>query len=140
MTATSLAHCRIVDLPRIERPQGNITPVEAERDVPFPIARVYYLYDIPGGEGRGGHAHRTLEQVVVAIMGSFDVVIDDGSKRRTFRLDRAYKGLYVAPMIWRELEGFSSGGICLVLASRAFTEDDYIRGYEEFQAGKLAGG
>jgi len=134
---TSLADCRILDLPRIERPQGSITPVEAERDVPFPLSRVYYLYDGPGGEARGGHAHRELEQVIVAVMGAFEVVLDDGSERQVFRLDRAYNGLYIAPMIWRELEGFSSGGIGVVLASHVFTEDDYIRTYEQFTTEKL---
>ncbi len=137
MIKTSLADCRILDLPRIERPQGSITPVEAERDVPFPLSRVYYLYDVPGGEARGGHAHRELEQVIVAVMGAFEVVLDDGSERQVFRLDRAYNGLYIAPMIWRELEGFSSGGIGVVLASRVFTEDDYIRTYEAFTTEKL---
>jgi WxcM-like, C-terminal len=134
---TSLADCRILALPRIERPQGNLTPVEGERDVPFPLARVYYFYDIPGGETRGGHAHRRLEQVIFAVMGSFDVVLDDGSQRRPFRLDRAYRGLYVPPMIWRELEGFSSGGIGVVLASQPYAEDDYIRDYDQFRSQKL---
>ncbi len=136
MSATSLDDCRVLELPRIERPQGNLTPVEAERNVPFPLARVYYFYDVPGGGTRGGHAHVALEQVIVAAMGSFDVVLDDGSGRRMFRLDRAYRGLYVPPMIWRELEGFSSGGIGVVLASNPFAEEDYIRDYERFCAQK----
>src|SRR5205085_5312457 len=108
---TSVADCQMLELPRIERQQGNLTPVEADQDVPFALARVYYFYDIPGGAARGGHAHRSLEQVIVAVMGSFEVVVDDGSGRQAFRLDRAYRGLYIPPMIWRELEGFSSGGI-----------------------------
>lgn len=124
-------------LRRIERPQGNLTPVEAERDVPFALARVYYFYDIPGGETRGGHAHHQLEQVIIAVTGAFDVVLDDGSRRRAFRLDRAYRGLYVPPMIWRELEGFSSGAIGVVLASEPYAEDDYIRDYERFRGLKL---
>ncbi len=124
-------------LPRIERPQGNLTPVEAKRDVPFALARVYYFYDIPGGETRGGHAHHRLEQVIVAVTGSFDVVLDDGSERRAFRLDRAYRGLYIPPMIWRELEGFSSGAIGIVLASEPYAEDDYIRAYGPFRSHKL---
>ncbi len=124
-------------LPRIERPQGNLSAVEGERDVPFPLARVYYFYDIPGGETRGGHAHRRLEQVIFAVMGSFEVVLDDGLRRRAFRLDRAYRGLYVPPMIWRELEGFSSGGIGVVLASEPYAEDDYIRDYVRFRSQKL---
>jgi hypothetical protein len=140
VTDTSLNDCRLLELPRIERPQGNLTPVEGERDVPFALARVYYFYDIPGGEARGGHAHRELEQVIVAVMGSFDVVLDDGSERRTFRLDRAYVGLYVPSMIWRELEGFSSGGVGVVLASEPYIEDDYIRDYHAFQTRKLERG
>jgi hypothetical protein len=137
MLSTSLADCRMLDLPRIERQQGSLTPVEGENDVPFALARVYYFYDIPGGEGRGGHAHVELEQVIVAVMGSFDVILDDGSERQTFRLARAYHGLYVPPMIWRELEGFSSGGIGVVLASQPFAERDYIRDHETFRAHKL---
>ena len=136
MTATSLEDCTLLELPRIERPQGNLTPVESERDVPFPLQRVYYFYDIPGGEARGGHAHRQLQQVIVAVMGSFEVVLDDGRSRRSFRLDRGYRGLYVPPGIWRELEGFSSGGIGVVLASHPFDEDDYIRDYERFRIEK----
>jgi hypothetical protein len=136
---TSVADCRILDLPRIERPQGNLTVVEGEREVPFELARVYYFYDIPGGETRAGHAHLELEQVIVAAMGSFDVLLDDGSQRKTFRLDRAYYGLYVPSMIWRELEGFSSGGIGVVLASHPYTEDDYIRDYDRYRVQKLRG-
>jgi hypothetical protein len=127
----------MLELRRIERPPGNLTPVEELHDVPFALARVYYFYDIPGGEVRGGHAHIELEQVIVAVMGSFDVVLDDGSERRSFRLERAYHGLYVPPMIWRELEGFSSGGIGVVLASRPFAERDYVRDFETFRARKL---
>jgi hypothetical protein len=137
VSGTSLADCRVVDLPRIERPQGNLTPIEGQRDVPFELARVYFFYDIPGGATRGGHAHRELEQLIVAVIGSFEVVLDDGSRRRAFRLERAYHGLYVPPMIWREIEGFSSGGIGVVLASHYFAEDDYIRDYETFRAVKL---
>jgi hypothetical protein len=136
MTCTSLSDCRMLELPRIERPEGNLTPVEGERDVPFALSRVYYFYDIPGGAARGGHAHLQLEQVIVAVMGSFDVVLDDGSKREVFRLSRAYRGLYVPPMIWRELESFSSGGIGVVLASQAYAEEDYIRDYDLFREQK----
>ncbi len=136
MRDTSLADCRVLELPRIERPEGNLTPVEGERELPFALARVYYFYDIPGGETRGGHAHRQLEQAIVAVMGSFEVVLDDGSRRQTFRLDRAYRALYVPPMIWRELQEFSSGGIGVVLASHMFAEEDYIRDYERFREQK----
>jgi hypothetical protein len=124
----------MLELPRVERPQGSLTPVEAYKEVPFGLARVYYFYDIPGGETRGGHAHHRLEQVIVAVMGSFDVVLDDGSSRRSYRLDRAHLGLYVPSMIWRELEGFSSGGIGVVLASQAYEEADYVRDYDRFRA------
>lgn len=138
MSRTCIADCRLIELPRVERPQGSLTAIEGLRDVPFPLARIYYLYDIPGGASRGGHAHRALEQIIVSVMGSFDVVLDDGTERRSFRLDRAYKGLYLPPMIWRELEQFSSGGICVVLASAAFTESDYIRDYDTFRDEKAA--
>lgn len=124
--------CHVIALPRITARQGNITPVEAGRDIPFPIARVYYLYDVPGGESRGGHAHKELQQLMVCVMGAFDVILDDGTARRTVRLDRAYHGLIIRPMIWRELENFSSGGICLVLASHTYSENDYIRDYADF--------
>jgi WxcM-like protein len=139
VSVTSVSDCRLLDLPRIERPQGNLTAVEGGREIPFTMARVYYFYDIPGGEGRGGHAHLELEQVLVAVMGSFDVVLDDGTRRRSFRLDRAYRGLYIPRMIWRELEGFSSGGIGVVLASELYAEDDYIRNYDQFRLRKSEG-
>jgi len=129
--------CQVLPLRRISAPQGNITPVESERDLPFSIERVYYLYDVPGGESRGGHAHYALQQLLVCVMGALDVLIDDGCHRRTVRLDRAHQGLYVCPMIWRELHNFSSGAICLVLASEVYRESDYIRDYGEFQ--RLAG-
>lgn len=124
--------CRIINLPKISNRKGNITPIEGNHTIPFDIARVYYLYDIPGGSIRGGHAHRELQQLIVAVMGAFDVVLDDGFKKKTVRLDRAYYGLYVPNMIWREIENFSSGGICLVLASLPYDEFDYYRDYDEF--------
>ncbi len=130
---SSIDDCRIIDLPRISRNEGSITPIEGGIDVPFEIARVYYLYDVPGGASRGGHAHKDLQQVMVALMGSFDAVLDDGTTRRTFKLDRAYYGLYVPRLIWRELVDFSSGGICAVLASRLYEETEYIRDYEEYR-------
>jgi WxcM-like, C-terminal len=134
---TSLADCRVLELRRIERPEGNITPVEGERDVPFALERVYYFYDIPGGEARGGHAHRVLEQVIVAVTGSFDVLLDDGTQRQRFRLDRPYRGLYIPPLIWRELDDFSSGVVGVVLASHPFSEPDYIREHDRFRSEKL---
>jgi hypothetical protein len=124
--------CRLLDLPKIVRPEGHITPVEEGRDLPFHISRVYYLYDVPGGAERGGHAHRQLQQFIVAVMGAFDLVVDDGRRRRTIPLNRAYYGVYLPPMIWRELVNFSSGGICVVLASQPYDEADYIREYEDF--------
>ena len=129
---TTLDECRVITLPMVHRAEGNITPVEGGRDIPFDIARVYYLYDVPGGAERGGHAHKQLEQIIVSVMGAFDVVVDDGERRETFRLNRAFYGLYVPRLMWRELVAFSSGGICLVLASRPYEEEDYIRNYDDF--------
>jgi WxcM-like, C-terminal len=131
----SLTGCRIVELPRITDPRGNLTPIEAGLQVPFEIQRVYYLYDVPGGEARGGHAHRRFEEFIIAASGSFDIVVDDGVHAERFFLNRSYYGLYVPPMVWRELDNFSSGSVCLVLASQRFDEADYIRDYDEFGAG-----
>lgn len=125
--------CRLIDLKKIHRREGNITPAESGVDIPFDIERVYFLYDVPGGESRGGHAHFDLQQLLVSTMGSFDVVVDDGERRNTINLNRAYRGLLIPSMIWREIVNFSSGGICLVLASRIYEEDDYIRDYDEFR-------
>ena len=131
---TTVDDCRIMDLPRIYNPSGSLTPVYGGEHVPFDIAMTYYLYDVPGGESRGGHAHRQLQQLIVSVMGAFDVILDDGSQKKTVRLDRAYYGLYVPNMMWRELVNFSSGGICLVLASLPYDANEYIREYEEFKA------
>lgn len=128
----SLERCRIIELPKIADPRGNLTFVEGGHHVPFDISRVYYVYDVPGGSERGGHAHRVLHQFIVAISGSFDVVLDDGTVRQRFHLNRSYYGLYVCPMIWRELDNFSSGSVCLVLASDRYDESDYIRGYDAY--------
>lgn len=128
----ALDDARIIELRRINNPKGNLTPVESGIDIPFSIARVYYLYDVPGGENRGGHAHRSLEQFIIAAAGSFDVVLDDGTQRRSFFLNRSYYGLYVPPGLWRELENFSSGSVSLVLASSLYDESDYIRDYDKF--------
>ena len=112
--------------------KGNITVVENNLTVPFGIKRTYYLYDVPGGESRGGHAHKDLYQLIVAASGSFTVTLDDGNVKRTFLLNRPYQGLMVVPGIWRTLDDFSSGAVCMVLASEGYTEDDYIRNYEDF--------
>jgi dTDP-4-dehydrorhamnose 3,5-epimerase-like enzyme len=127
-----LSKCRIIDLPKITDIRGNLTFVEGNKHVPFDIKRVYYLYDVPGGESRAGHAHRSLHEFVIAASGSFDVVLDDGVHRDKFHLDRSYYGLYMPPMIWRELENFSTGSVCLVLASEIYDEADYIRDYGAF--------
>lgn len=135
---TSIDDCRLVRLRQITGPQGSITPVYGAEDVPFDIARVYYLYDVPGGATRAGHAHLQLEQLIVSVMGSFDIALDDGSRQKTVRLDRAYSALYMPNMIWREMVNFSSGGVCLVIASRPYEESDYIRNHAEFLKAKLA--
>jgi dTDP-4-dehydrorhamnose 3,5-epimerase-like enzyme len=128
----ALADCRILELPKIHEPRGNLTFVEGGRHVPFEIARVYYLYDVPGGAERGGHAHKDLHQLIIAMSGSFDVVLNDGRDERRIHLNRSYQGLYVCPMIWRELTNFSSGAVCMVLASERYDENDYYRDYAEF--------
>lgn len=125
--------CRIVELPRITDPRGNLTPIEGGRQVPFAIERVYYTYDVPGGEGRGGHAHRACEEFIIAASGSFEVQVDDGVHAERFFLNRSYYGLYVPRMVWRELADFSSGSVCLVLASERYDEADYVRGYGDFR-------
>lgn len=137
MRQTTVFDCRLSSLPKIHNAAGNITAVNSRQDVPFSIARVYYLYDIPGGEVRGGHGHKVLEQVIVAAMGSFDIVLKDGRSEQRITLSKAYQGLYVPPGIWRELENFSSGAICLVLASTEFEESDYFRRWEDFLHYKL---
>ena len=130
----SIDGCRLINLPKIADPRGNLTFVEAGLNIPFEIKRVYYLYDVPGGETRGGHAHWKLQQFIVAMSGSFDVAVDDGRTKRAFTMNRSYYGLYVPQMIWRELVNFSSGSVCLVLASEHFDEEDYIRDYDMFLA------
>lgn len=128
--------CQMIALPKITDPRGNLTFVEGGNQIPFPIERVYYLYDVPGGAERGGHAHKGLHQLIIAMSGSFDVVLDDGKNKKRIHLSRSYNGLYVCPMIWRELDNFSSGSVCMVLASNRYDEEDYYRNYEEFIQGK----
>lgn len=128
----SLKDCKIIELQKNADPRGNLTAIEGQRDVPFEIKRVYYLYDVPGGATRAGHGHRTLQQLIIAMSGSFDVVLDDGSNKAKYHLNRSYYGLYVAPMMWREINNFSSGSVCMVLASDHYDEIDYYRHYEDF--------
>jgi hypothetical protein len=128
----NIENCHIKKLPRINDARGNLSFIEGPHLVPFDMKRIYYLYDVPGGADRGGHAHKSLSQLMIALSGSFDVILDDGKKSKTFRLDRAYLGLYICPMIWRTLCNFSSGAVCLVLASERYDEDDYIRDYQDF--------
>lgn len=132
--ARGLDGVRVVNLPKVADPRGNLTFVEANRHIPFDIRRVYYLYDVPGGEVRGGHAHEQLEQFIIAASGSFEVVVDDGLRRKNYFLNRSYHGLYLPRMVWRELVNFSSGSVCLVLASEPYDEADYYRDYREFLA------
>jgi hypothetical protein len=123
---------RILEFRKVANPKGNLTAIEGGQDVPFDIRRVFYLYDVPGGEARGGHAHRALEQVIIAASGSFDIVVEDGSVEKRFFLNRSYFGLYVPPMLWAHLENFSSGSVGLVLASAHYDEADYYRDHEEY--------
>lgn len=130
---TTVYDCSIIELSKHHSDRdGNLSVVENDKDVPFSVKRVYYLYDVPGGESRGGHAHRELEQLIIAASGSFRVTLDDGNCKRTFYLNRPYLGLYIKPGIWRDLDDFSSGAVCMVLASKVYTEEDYIRNYDEF--------
>lgn len=128
----TIKKCKLIDLPRIEDPRGNLTFIENDRHIPFSIKRVYYLYDVPGGSLRAGHAHKALQQFLIAMSGSFDVTVDDGRHKVKFHLNRSYYGLYIPPMIWREIDNFSSGSVCLALASDFFDETDYFRHYPDF--------
>lgn len=132
MKNNSVYDCTVIELDKHHHEKGNITVVENGTTVPFDIKRTYYLYDVPGGESRGGHAHKELYQLIVAASGSFTVTLDDGRVKRTFLLNRPYQALLVVPGIWRELDDFSSGSVCLVLASHLYDEADYIRDYDEF--------
>ena len=133
MKHTTVYDCSVIGMDKHHSDVGNITVVENNGTIPFAINRVYYLYDIPGGEERGAHAHKTLRQLLVAASGSFDVVLNDGNVKRTFSLNRPYHGLLIVPGIWRELNNFSSGAICLVLASQPYDANDYIRDYTQFK-------
>lgn len=124
--------CQIITLPKISDPRGNLTFIQGAEQVPFAIERIYYLYDVPGGAERGGHAHKELRQLIIAIAGSFDVILNDGRVKKRFHLNRSYYGLYICPMIWRELDNFSSGSVCLVLASNRYAKSDYFRDYNSY--------
>ena len=133
MNKSSVYDCTIIELDKHHSDRkGNISVVENYRDIPFEVRRTYYLYDVPGGESRGPHAHKELSQLIIAASGSFTVTLDDGNVKRNFLLNRPYQGLYVVPGIWRTLDDFSSGSVCLVLASEKYDENDYIRNYQEF--------
>jgi hypothetical protein len=132
MKSTTVFDCTLLELPKIHNPAGNITSVNGGFEIPFDINRVYYLYDVPGGETRGGHAHLELQQLIIAASGSFDLRIDDGRVKRTFNLSRPNMAVFMPCGLWRELHNFSSGSICLVLASTVYQEEDYIRDYDEF--------
>lgn len=134
----SIADCRVIYLPRIQDARGNLTFIEADRHIPFAMKRTYHLYDVPGGSERGGHAHRQLHEFIVAMSGSFDVILDDGYSKQRFHLNRSYYGLYACPMVWRSLENFSSGSVCMVLASDYYDESDYYRDYEEYKTVRRA--
>ena len=133
MARFSVFDCSIIEMDKHHSDRkGNLTVVENMETLPFDVKRVYYLYDVPGGESRGAHAHRKLEQLIVAASGSFKVTLDDGRSKRSFFLNRPYQGLYVKPGLWRDLEDFSSGAVCMVLASEVYQKEDYIRNYDEF--------
>lgn len=133
MRDSTVYDCSMIELNRHHSDRkGNLSVVTNKDTVPFDVKRMYYLYDVPGGESRGGHAHKDLRQLIVAASGSFTVTLNDGNVKRTFLLNRPYQGLYVVPGIWRTLDDFSSGAVCMVLASEGYTEDDYIRNYDEF--------
>ncbi|WP_338926786.1 WxcM-like domain-containing protein [Mycetohabitans endofungorum] len=128
----NIRDCKIIEFARFHDSRGAVTPIEATRDIPFDIKRVYYLYDIPSGSRRAGHAHVVLQQVLIAISGSFKVHVDDGTKRKAYELSSPRQGLYITPMIWLDIDHFSAGAVCAVLASQLYDEEDYIRKYEDF--------
>lgn len=129
-----LDECKLIPLPKHTDPRGNLSVIESGRGIPFEIKRIYYLYDVPGGSSRAGHGHLELQQLIIAMSGSFDVIVDDGFARKKFQLNRSYYGLYIPKLMWREIENFSSGGVCLVLASTMYDPKDYFHDYDEFKA------
>ena len=131
--------CRVINLPKVQDPRGNLSFIEAETHIPFKIKRSYWIYDVPGGEERGGHAYTKLHEFIIALSGSFDVVLDDGCDKKTISLNRSYYGLYVPPMIWRSLENFSTNSLCLILSSEPYSESLYIRNYNDYVQKKQQG-
>lgn len=129
---SSIDQCKLIELGKNHHANGNLTVVENGKLIPFDIKRVFYIYDVPGGEERGGHSHKKLQQVIVAISGAFDVLLDDGVNQRSVTLNRPYQGLLVAPGVWSKQHNFSSGSVCLVLASEHYCEEDYVRDYDQF--------
>lgn len=126
--------CQLIELPTVNDARGNLSFIESNKHIQFGIERVYYLYDVPGGEERGAHAHKELHQLIIAVSGSFDIHLDDGFTKKTVQMNRGYKGLYICPMIWRDIKNFSSGAVCLVIASHCYDENDYFRDYKKFIA------
>ena len=137
MSTTTIYDCMLLTLPKNHQLNGNLTSITNSKEVPFDIKRIYYLYDVPGGNSRGGHAHKDLYQIMIALSGSFTVTVDDGKLKRSFNLFQPYQGLLIPPGLWRDLDNFSSGSICMVLASEVYDENDYFRDYEKFVEWKL---
>jgi dTDP-4-dehydrorhamnose 3,5-epimerase-like enzyme len=137
MLKTTINDCKLIEFPKNHQLNGNLTSITNREEVPFDIKRIYYLYDVPGGNSRGGHAHKDLHQIMVALSGSFTVTLDDGNEKRSFHLYQPYQGLLLPPGLWRDLDTFSSGSICMVLASELYDENDYFRNYEEFKSWKF---
>lgn len=127
-----IERCTMLEMPKINDPRGNLTFIESNNHIPFAINRVYYLYDVPGGAIRGGHAHKALHQLIIPIFGSFDIHLDDGHSKKTVHMDKSHCGLYICPMIWREIDNFTPNAICMVLASNLYSESDYYRDYNDF--------
>ena len=132
MRKTTVYDCSIIEMPRLKNRAGNISIVENQDNLPFDVKRIFYIYDIPGGEDRGAHAHKECHQFMIAVSGSFEIEMDDGVNKRTIQLNRPYYGLHIPPGIWAAEKGYSSGAICLVLASEEYSDDDYLRNYTEF--------
>jgi dTDP-4-dehydrorhamnose 3,5-epimerase-like enzyme len=139
MILTALKDSQIINLPRFKDPRGNLSFVEQNNHIPFIIRRTYWLYDVPGGESRGGHAYKENEEFIVALSGSFDVILDDGTEKKTYTLNRSYYGLYVPKGLWREMDNFSTNSLAMILSSTSYDAKDYVRDYDEFQKLKRDG-